>query len=251
MSKIDYLSEDLVDETLREAADTFFGKRKKVDEDLELFYGQVQELQNQSDTIRKKTACLNYLLLDDPSGTFWKKLDLGDSVYAFIKGKCEGKTELPWALSFKGVYRKAVLSMYDDLRLLVHDYLHGRYADHPEIKGKKIVTPNLSNLKAWAEDLNNEIEQINSCNRPDDVLAFARRVDVTESSKRESVGSGLEYAFNQELCFQPVDFDSLELENYPELPAEKKDYKTITRAAESIFRENKEQARQVLDKIKK
>ncbi len=251
MGKIDYLSEELVDETLREAADTFFGKRKKIDEELELFYSQVQKLQDQADTIRKKTACLNFILLDDPSDMFWKKLELGDSVYVSIKGECEEKADLPRALTLKGVYRKTVLSRYDELRNMVHDYLHGRHVDHPEIKGKKVVTPNLTNLRAWAEKLNKEIEQINSCNRPDDVLAFARRVDITESSKRESVGSGLEYGFNQELCFHPVEFDSLELENYPELPAEKKDYKKIAGVAELICRENKEQVRQVLEKTKK
>ncbi len=252
MNKLNYLSDEMAEETLKEAADTFFGKRKKIDDELDLFFKQAEQLRLRDSSVKEKVSRLNYLLPDDDSvNLFWNKLGLGDSVYPSIKGQWKESATLPWALTLKGKYQKTVLSLYDDLISLVQDYLYGRYVDHPEIKGKKIITPNLSYLKTRAEDINSQINEINCSSKPDDVLAFTRRMDVNESSKRESVGSGLEYSFDQELCFEPVDFDSLGLTPYPELPAGKKDLNNIAQVSKSIFREKKDRVRTILDIIYK
>lgn len=250
MSKLDYLSEEMVEETLKEAADTFFGKRKQVDQELEFLNQQAEELRKKGELIKENASRLNYLLPDEDSiNFFWTQLGLKDSVYPSIQGECTERMSVPWAMTLKGKYQKVLLSMYDDLKTLVKDYLHGRYVDHPEIKGKKVITPNLSNLKKRAEYINKNIEQINRWNKPDDVLAFSRRMNIDESSKRESIGSGLEYDFDHDLCLSPFDFSSLELTEYPELPGGKKDYYKIADITMSIFKEKKEQVRTILDNI--
>ncbi len=252
MGKLDYLSEEMVEETLKEAADTFFSKRKKIDEELELLSEHAEQLRKKEDLIEQKTSRLNYLLMDDDSrNLFWNQLGLKDSIYPSIKPQWGENNTMPWALTIKGKYQKALLSVYDDLRSLVKDYLHGRYIDHPEIKGKKVITPNFLNLKKWADDINKEIENINRCNKPDDVMAFSRRMDVSESSKRESVGSGLEYDFDKELCLPPFDFSSLKLKEYPELPGGKKDYYRIAEVCMSIYKAKKEQVNSIIKSIYK
>lgn len=250
MNKLNYLSEEMAEETLKEAADTFFGRRKRLDQELELIFQQAEQLRKKAGLAKEKASTLNYLFPDEDSRKlFWEKLDLGDSVYAGLKGRWTEKTQPPRALTMKGRYQKSVLTLYDDLRAMVRDYIHGRYIDHPEIKGKKVLTPSLANLKAWAEKINKEIEEVNCSSKPDDVLAFARRIDVNESSKRESFGSGLEYSFDQELCFSPLDFSSLNMEELPLLPGEKKDYNNITSVAAIVYREKKDQVRAILDEI--
>lgn len=250
MSKLDYLSEEMAEETLREAADTFFGRRKRLDQELEMLHRQADQLREKSGLALEKARSLNYLFPDEDSKKlFWDRLGLGDSVYSGLDRQWSEKNRPPGALTMKGRYRKCVLSLYDDLSSLVHDYVHGRYIDHPEIKGKKIATPSLSNLKAWAEKINKEIEEVNSCSKPDDVLAFARRMDISESAKRESVGSGLEYRFDDELCFSPLDFSSLGMDELPVLPGDKKDYKNIASVLELVYKEKKDQVRAVLDEI--
>ncbi len=249
MDKIDYFSDEMTEETLKEAADTFFGKRKKIDDELELFFEQAEKLKHKAGLVKEKVSRINYLLPDKSQSLFWKKLGLEDSDYASIKGEWNDDVLLPWALTRRGQYQKIVLSLYDDLKYLVKDYLHGRYLDHPEIKGRKIITPNLTNLMTWAENINKEIHEINRSNRPGDVLAFTRRMDVDESSKRESVGSGLEYSYDQELSFEPVDFSSLGLPEYPEVPADKKSLDTATETARSIYKEREDSVRSILDEI--
>jgi hypothetical protein len=250
MSKLEYLSEEMAEETLKEAADTFFGRRKRLDQELELFYRQADQLREKSGLAMEKARNLNYLFPDeDSTRLFWERMGLGDSVYKGLGRRWSEKIQPPGALTMKGRYRKCVLLLYDELRSMVDDYVHGRYIDHPEIKGKKVVTPSLSNLKAWAEKINKEIEDVNSCSKPDDVLAFARRMDTDESAKRESVGSGLEYRFDDELCFSPLDFGSLGMDELPVLPGDKKDYKNIASVLELVYREKKDQVRAILDEI--
>ncbi len=249
MNKIDYLSNEMAEETLKEAADTFFGKRKKIDDEIELLREQAKKIQAMAKKIRAKASGLNFMLLDqDWINKFWARLGLGESVYPSIKGEWKGKESMPWAMTIRGRYQKAVLSLYQELGSLVRDYTHGRYIDHPSIKGKKVITPNFSSLKTWAESINRDIEAINCSSRPDDVMSFTRRMNVEEDSKREQVGSGLEYKYDEQLCLTPVDFDSLELEQFPELPFKKSHLETVRDLCRSICTENKERVRAVLDR---
>lgn len=241
MSKVGFFTGDLVDETLKEAADTFFGKRKKIDEELNLFEVQVKKVQGIAEKIKVNLNRLNYLLIDAAGRElFWKELDLSESIYPTIKGKWQKNGELPSAFTLKGKYLKSVRFLYENLRQSVDDYLHGHYIEHPEVKGKKIMTPNLSNLKKWADEINELIDEVNCSNNPDDVLAFTRRMDVDQSSKRESVGSGLEYNYQDDLCFKPIEFSTLGLTEYPDLSGNKETYSRVKKASLLIFNDKKE-----------
>ncbi|WP_028575770.1 hypothetical protein [Desulfonatronovibrio hydrogenovorans] len=250
MDKFGYFSGELADETLKEAADTFFGRRKKIDQELELFSQQVEQVRKKAREVESRAACLNQALPgQDSRFDFWQALGLEKSLYAKALAECSEQVSRPVSLTLRGRYEKTLVQLYEELRLKVDDYLFGRYIDHPEIKGKKTLTPNLAALKKWSKDLNQEIEKVNCSNRPDDVLAFTRRMDIEESSKRESVGSGLEYRFNQELCFKPVDFDSLELKEYPELSRDKKIRKIIAEVAGRIFDHKKNEIKKILNSL--
>ena len=251
MDKLSYIADDMADEALREAADTFFGRRKNIDEELELFHSQVEAVKRRGQAVESCISCLNYLLLDNEHRLlFWEKAGLSNTVYPSIKGRWSRQESLPVSLTLKATYKKALTALYDELKEAVHEYLYGRYVDHPEVKGKKMITPSYNNLQDWAERLNEEIAQVNCDSNPDDVLAFSRRMDVEESSRRESMGSGLEYNYDKELCLKPVVFDSLGLVEYPELPGGKKIYNTIKEFSAIMCKDNKEQVREVMYKIK-
>ncbi|MFN2342406.1 MAG: hypothetical protein ABR542_03525 [Desulfonatronovibrio sp.] len=250
MGKVDFFAADLVDETLKEAADTFFGKRKKIDEELNLFDLQVEKVQGIAGKIKFNLNRLNYMLIDDAGREFfWRELGLDETVYAAAKGQWQKNGSLPHAFTLRGKYLKSVRFLYESLRKSVEDYLHGHYIEHPEVKGKKVMTPNLSNLKNWADDINELIEEVNCSNNPDDVLAFTRRMDVDQSSKRESVGSGLEYNYENELCFKPLDFSTFDLTEYPDLSGDKETYSRIKKTSLLIFGEKKEIIKKVLSNI--
>ncbi|RQD66609.1 MAG: hypothetical protein D5R98_02100 [Desulfonatronovibrio sp. MSAO_Bac4] len=250
MGKVDFFTGDLVDETLKEAADTFFGKRKKIDEELNLFGDQVKKVQRIAEKIKFNLNRLNYLLVDDAGRElFWRALDLDETVYPTIKGQWQKNGTLPNAFTLKGKYLKSVRFLYENLQKSVEDYLHGHYVEHPEVKGKKVMTPNLNNLKKWADEINELIEEVNSSNNPDDVLAFTRRMDVDQCSKRESVGSGLEYNYKDELCFKPLEFSTLDLADYPDLSGGKETYSRIKKASLLIFGEKKEIIKKVINNI--
>ncbi len=252
MDKLDYLSEEMVEETLKEAADTFFGQRKRIDQEMDLIARQADRLRQKAALVEKKAASLNYLLPDSEStGFFWEGLGLADSIYLSIKGRWEEAGPLPWALSKKSRYLKSISVQYDELRAAVNEYLFGRYVDHPEIKGKKVITVNLSNLKKWAEYINEQIRQVNSSSNPDDVMAFTRRMNINENSKRESIGQGLEYKYQQDLCMKPLEFDSLELLEYPEIPGDKKALAWVEKAALTIFSQKKTRVMDIMNEIQK
>ncbi|MFW5730053.1 MAG: hypothetical protein ACOCV7_00250 [Desulfonatronovibrionaceae bacterium] len=250
MDRLGYFSNDLVDETLKEAADTFFGKRKALEQKLDLYDEWVQELKQKSALVAQTAAGLNFLFQDEEMRQgFWKEAGLKHSPYPDIAPDTPDNLEPVRAMTGKSRFQKTVFFLYERLHELAHDYNYGQYLDHPQVKGKKVLTPNLQHLRKWAAELNREIDAINTSSRPSEVLGFARRMDVGETCKRESVGSGLEYNYDQQLCYQHVDPDRPELPEYPVPETDKEHKHKLMDFCAQVYRTDKEKIHKLLKSL--
>lgn len=250
MDRLGYFSDDLVDETLKEAADTFFGRRKALEQKLDLFEEWVQELKKKSGLVARTAAGINFFFQDEAlRQSFWEEAGLKGSIYPDISPDKPEHLEPARGMTGKSRFQKTVFSLYERLQEQAHDYNFGRYLDHPEIKGKKVLTPNLHHLRKWADELNQEIDSINTSSRPSEVLGFARRMDVGESCKRESVGSGLEYNYDQELCYQHVDPHRQGLPEYPVPETDKQHKHRLMDFCAEVYKADKNRIKELLESL--
>ena len=248
MKYMDKFAENLMDETLKEAADTFFGKRKELEEDLEFLRQQAGELQKQAKGIEGLVSRLNYVLgRGEAAQEFWTSLD--SSALADYAANWEQDVALPRAWTSKGRFLGLVRSLYMQLAERIDVYTHGRYVEVQEEKGKKKLTTNLKSVTDFAESINAAIRELNACNRPDDVMAFARSMDVEGSQKKKFAGSDLSYDFDQDLCFTEFSMDDLGLAKYPELPADEKARQKLAKVSKAVYSGHKKKINEVLDEI--
>ncbi|WP_291319918.1 hypothetical protein [Desulfonatronospira sp.] len=248
MKNMDKFAENLMDETLKEAADTFFSKRKEIEDDLEFLHRQVEELRNQAKGIEALAARINHLLAGGRTAReFWDAS--GGSLFADIKPAWEPDVALPRAWTRKGRFVKLIRNLFLQLANRVDVYLYGKYVDDPEVKGKKQLTTNLKSVISLAEDINTSIREINSCNSPDDVMAFARSMDVEGSEKKKFAGGDLTYDFNQDLCYQEVNMQDLGLAEYPELSSDRQAMQKMDALAKDIYSRYKKEINDLLDEI--
>ena len=248
MNKMDKFAENLMDETLKEAADNFFGKRKELENDLEFLHRQAEELRSQAKGIESLAARINHLLAGGRAAReFWDAL--GKSFFADAQPVWEPDVALPRAWTNKGSFLGLVRKIYQQLAERIDVYTHGRYVEDKEVKGKKQLTTNLKSVTDFAESINAAIREINACNRPDDVMAFARSMDVEGGQKRKLAGSDLTYNFDQDLCFKELSIDDLGLANYPELSTDRQAMQKVDALAKDIYSRYKKEINDVLDEI--
>lgn len=248
MKKIDQFSDTLTEETLKEAADTFFGKRKEVEEDLELLHKQARELQRQAADIEGLLSGMNYILAKGrASKAFWA--GLGHDALSEYLPRWQNEVLLPRAWTRKGRFFSLMHKLYSQVSEKIEVYVHGRYIDDPEIKGRKKLTSNLTTLKNHANKLNETIQKVNACQSPDEVMAFARRLDVETSDKKQFTGSGLIYDYDRDLCLPPLEMDSLGVKEYPELPADKQAMNRLEQTSREVYARFRQEIDPVLDEI--
>lgn len=248
MNKMDKFAENLMDETLKEAADTFFGKRKELEDDLAFLHRQVEELRSQGKGIEALAARINHLLAGGGAAReFWASVD--GSFFVDIQPIWEPDVALPRAWTRKGRFIKLIRNLYLQLANRIDVYLYGKYVEDPEVKGKKQLTTNLKSVTSFAESINTNIREINACNSPDDVMAFARSMDVEGSEKKKFAGSDLTYDFNQDLSYQEVNMDDLGLIKYPELSTGRQSMQKVDVLAKDIYSRYKKEINELLDEI--
>ncbi len=234
MKKVDQFLDSLTDETLKEAAETFFGKRKELEDEKEFLRGQAEKLKLQAESIDVLLSRLNYVLARGKAAEkFWS--ELGHESLAAISPEWKNDVVMPRAWTRKGRFLGLACKLYIQAAEKIKVYLRGRYVDDPEIKGKKRLTVNLFTLKDQISKLNESIQEVNVCNRPDDVLAFARRLEVEGNHKKKFTGSELVYDYDQDLCLKELDPAELGLNEYPELPMDKKSMHRVNQTSKKIY----------------
>jgi hypothetical protein len=251
MSTLSDYADALVEEGLVEAADTFFGARKRLEDEIAVFHQKCRELEHMG---REVVACahgLGFLLLE---GT------RVESFYAALGVQVDRQSPLYGSRFNKDLrsgpgllartrYWKTVYKAYEEVFRAVDTYVHGRHYDDPARPGGKKRTICSTTLISWAEKINQRIKDLNNNNQASQVLQFAKQFRVDEVEKEKITGAGVVYNLDAELAFEPLDLSPCGLLDFPRLPAPRTVKKTIKSFCLDMYRQETSRIHAILQQI--
>lgn len=240
---IDDFAESFAKQALRDVAESFFGARSELDYLIEEFESQLERFSKHNDHLQRSCKLLHGLLLDDDgAAALYSALDVDAEPFLRLADGPEMCASLdngmPFALTTRGRYIKGTLLAYDALQREVHEYLHGCVYMDSEQPGRKCVSVNYNDLKAFAEAINRQAEQLNTYQSPSCIMRFARSMEPGVQSTRDAVGGSMDQyceELDTSLAFQKIVFSRLELFNTPELPPLKAAKPTIKPLLNGFF----------------
>ncbi|MDM8524395.1 hypothetical protein QUF80_13590 [Desulfococcaceae bacterium HSG8] len=249
-------SETLAEEVLSDMAGTFFGARKEVEKMTELFQDFVEKFRAKQAETDVRAAFLNYLLLDEKSArSFYESLRVdAEELLSESRFPDNMPGDIPFAFTAKGEYIGLVLREYDSLQKACHAYLNGESDE--DILGRETEPEHVYyNLLVTMCDLINEkIHSVNNDMSPSGVLQYARKLVPGTRDKQRITGGitygGDECGINQRLSFQPIDFASLQLKKYPELPGISQVNSRITSFCKKHYAEKKGDIKALIFELK-
>lgn len=251
MGRLDEWGTALVEEGLREAADTFFGTRKALDDEIDVFKARVARLADKALGIHSWFAGLNCLLgSQENSRAFFGALGVSlvdQSLYAVRQ--CSLQFRRPRGFTRKSLYTKAVWEVYVALADLVHEYMHGTTYQDPKQPGRMLVSVHYTQLLRRCADLNEHIARVNESLRPSDSLGFARRMNLAERDRENITGGGHTWSLDQDLAFLPLDFTSFGLPSFPDLPTNAQAREVLRTFCAQIFSWNRGHIDQIIGEI--
>ena len=237
---MDQYTESLVEEGLKDAAETFFGARKSLEDEIDRYQAKGEELRKIGKMVASRCATLAALLPGDESLDGFRQI-LGGSDWDF-PGGC--RSDAPEAiraakgLTRSGRYAKTLLRAYVRLEGAVREYREGVFKDDPDIPGKKVRTVHYKGLMAWSEELNRKTAKVNQYHSPSMAMQFAKKLDVNAQRKEEAAGAPLQYSLDRDMAFRPVDFAEFGLDEWPELPGQDKVKKAILGFAREQYKKD-------------
>lgn len=252
MGLMDEWSDTLVEEGLREAAETFFGMRKALEDEIKIFESRVATLHNQAKEIQSWFAGLNCLLgSEDNSRQFFRalKIELPHERF-FLELACSLQFRRPRSFTRKGLFYKTVWEIYASLARMIAKYTHGEPYTDPDHPGRVFITVHYAQVFKQCTEINVRILKLNESNRPSETLAFAKRMDPGMVQKESITGGGEQtWSLDQDLAFIPLDFASYILPIFPEFPLDAKAKTTIESCCLEIFHRQRGHVDAVLDEV--
>lgn len=206
-------ADDLKHELLTEMADNFFSRRRRLDERLEAFTGLREKVTRQGSLALARWRAFRTLLLNgEEADRFLTNLGFDPATLAAFptNNSSQPRPRRPLALTAAGRYRKAVLAAYADLRQELERYNDGSYVPDPRDPRRKARIPGFDHLIATARELNDEIQAVNSCQCPSDMLQFTRTLDPARMEQEYTCGGiGDTCRLNEDLAYKPLDLNAL------------------------------------------
>lgn len=255
-------SDALAEEVLTDAAGSFFGARKQLEDMIEVFWSFVETFRKKEVNLSAKAGFLNYLLLEEKAAPdFYKRIN-ADFADILLEGKYSDTAILhytPFAFTGKGEYIKFVLRAYKALQRACDEYMNGKIEIHPyndgehEDENEKLPDINYKFLVDLCRVVNDEIRRINSSASLSSVLQFVKKFNP-EAMERERAtgGTGGEYmSIDEKLSYRPIKFESLNLKRYPELPKEEQVVSDIVSFCKKNYTENKADIQKRISDLKK
>lgn len=253
MSDIDRFSDELADEALKEAASTFFGKRRKLEDDIELFESKVDELKKKADEVKNIISAINKLLLRKQyRDIFW--LIPGTKEFAQIEEQealSRTNIDIPFGLTLFSRYFRLVQELYERTAEKIKVYNHGEYTNHPDIPGKKVASISYSYIARWLDEINANIDKINYYHKSSDVLQFAKRIDVLKMEKEKIAGADFKYDLDEEMKISHLQMDDYNIPEFSDIPQGKDLHGRIKKVCAKAFASNKKEIGGLLKTIKK
>lgn len=252
MGLLDEWGDALVEEGLREAADTFFGARRRLEEEITLFESRVAQLREQAREVRSWFAGLGCVLGGEANmRLFFDTIGVSitdTSLYALQV--CSLQFKRPHSFTRRRLFTKTVWEVYEPLAYEVEKYMHGvHYTDagHP---GRVFVTVHYDQIVRHCAELNELIRKVNEYNRPSETLGFAKRMDQSMVRKEEITGGGGQvWALDDELAYPALDCAAYELPIFPELPTDGRTKDTVAQCCATIFERERAHVEAILDEV--
>lgn len=252
----DELADQLMHETLSEAATTFFGARKHLDDQIEAYRNGAKDLEKIEAAVLRRTGALSHLLLD---GRYLKDfftaigvhspdiVDMTEPAERDMEGIAAGFT-----LTRKGRYVGLVQSAYELVQKEVDAYLHGRYYDDPSGSGRKLVTTNYVKLSEWCGSLNRQIEAVNANHSPSGTLCFVKGLNPSLLNKERLAGGTFDnycQEIDEELKYQPVECQTMNYIHPPDFPPLANVRKPLRKFVRSVYARHKDEVSAILESL--
>jgi hypothetical protein len=252
MGLMDEWGDALVEEGLREAADTFFGARRALEEDVVYLEDRAAKLRVQAEEIRAWFGGLNCLLGSEAnSRSLFEAVGvrLPDPDY-YTQTVCSLQFRRPHSFTRKGLFFKTLWEVYRSLAGKIESYMHGSPYTDPLHPGRVMVTLHLEQVRRHCDDINRRIRTVNESNRPSESLAFAKRLDQGQVRKESITGGGGQaWTLDQDMAFKSLNFESFNLPVFPDLPVDAKARSAVEACCGRIFSNQRLQVDAVLDDI--
>ena len=248
----DSFSESLVEETIQEAADTFFGQRREIERAVKKFQENVEKLRRIQAGVETSQANLHYLLCRGKTELvtgFYRAIDVDPESVPVIDPEASADLDqlrVPFGLLPKSRYAKAVVAAFARFSSEANEYMNGRYYNDPEEPQRKRITVNYRQLEDLCRHVNERIKKVNQYNSPSEVLQFCKQFDIECSEKERLVGVPLQYNLDQEMAFPKLDFSRACLEAYPELPSPDLVERKIKDYCARIFARHRDEIRSLM-----
>jgi len=250
----DYL-DALAVETLADMADSFFSRRKGLDDAIEIFNAQAEEVKAKAENVLSVWRTFHRLLFG-PEGLndFLRIAGLpraGPLAYV-EEGKPLWRFTPPMALTAKGRYRGSLLLCYQALASAAKEYREGVYVADPKNPKRKRLTPNYDSLAALAAKLSAEIEAVNTGQPAYCMIGFAKSLNPAEIQRERVTGATLgnmEAKVNAEMAFEQIAFADLGVPEIPLLPPLERIRDDLVRLAGRLHKDHAAEAAALLKSL--
>ena len=257
MTSHDGFSESLADEVLTDMANNFFGDRVGLEENIRQLHNTADLLRKKETMVLERAAFLNYLMLTPQAArSIYRAAGIDTDAFA-IKGDVAENAlphDIPSALTRKGEYAKFVLCAYQALENACWNYIGGGRKGLPREQRSKGGDADYRLLKSMNVLINEEIDRINHRCLPSQVLQTAKKFDQTTRAKENITGGGTYYgdecSLNENLAFKHIEFSSLDVKEFPEMPALEEVRDSIVREAKVNYAQNKARVNDMLGYVK-
>jgi len=251
------LADSLADETLKEAADHFFGERKSIEDALRVYRENVEKLRDIQMRVEACQANLHFLLNRGESGTvaaFYRQIGVDPDELPRPDPEASAdlkQLQLPRGFGSRSRYARLVCNAYSSFVTEAHDYMNGRYYDDPQDPRRKRITVNYRQLANFCREVNERIDKANQYNSPSQILQFFKQLDIERSEKESQIGVPTHYSLDEEMSYAPEDFACARLASYPDLPPLSQVEGRIKQFAAQVCSSSPDEIRRLLEMVKK
>ncbi|MDQ7834038.1 MAG: hypothetical protein RDU24_01520 [Humidesulfovibrio sp.] len=248
------LADALESEVLTEMADTFFGKRKALEDLIEDFKLLVEDIKAREAKVFSRVFFLRSLLLgQEGEAELFAALGLEDPFNGSMlhPGSRTWQPErVAFAFFVSTRFEKAVLQAYSEVRRTCEVYMNGEYEEDPDRSGRKRLSPHYRQIQRHCARLNERIDKVNTEMSPSSVLQYARSISAEDQPGHGTLSNSLgAESLDNGLMFPKIDFVSLGLWKAPNLPPVESCGPAIRSFCQGYYKRNSTQIKKVLSDL--
>ncbi len=256
MSRLGNFIGSLTDEIIAEMAEGFFGRRARLEAQIDTFRLYVERFRATEKEVVASAGFLNFLLLG-PAGSrqFYRSIGVKGAAGLIESPVTEGTSSksVPRALTKKRQFTKLVLWAYDDLKTICDEHMHGHGRENLGDRKDNDTDLSYDRLRTLHQTIEDETRRVNAMSMADHLQAFRHfSMAFTETEWKErilDVGPKPYSNIDHRFAYTRIDFDSLRLKRYPDLPHVTKTQEDIRSFCRAFYGANREAARSVLSHL--